>query len=577
MNKSLVSHYPMSEDAFAISEQEAVFRLKTGKEGISAVYFCYGDTAFKGNPVIFTKLLMNKIASDLYKDYYEIHVTEPYLRMVYYFEIIDENQQRYYYYADHFYDSISIDRNDLYKLPYLRKEDIAKVPSWLSKSTVYNIFPDSFATRKNYISKSASEVFYRGLSCKSKLGGTLKGITENLDYIQKLGFNTVYLNPIFTAGEYHKYDLIDYYTIDPNFGTNEDFLTLVNEVHKRNMKIVIDGVFNHSGWNFFAFKDVLKNQKDSIYRDWFYRLDFPIYSPDNYDDIPPYACFGYERHMPKLNTSNETVIAYFIGVVRYWTEKYHIDGWRLDVADEVDMNFWRAIRKAIKSVNPNCAIIGEVWQNAHAFLDGSMFDSVMNYDFRKHSIEFFANQHVTAHVFDSRISTLRMRYQSQFNFAQFNLLDSHDVPRFLSLCKNNLSIYKLAVVCLFTQQGVPMILYGDEQGLTGIKEDDYRQAMVFNNNHELFDFYQQISAIRTSHKTLMTGSYQTVHASEDHGLYVYKRADEIEEITVILNHANETSNIASFMQGNVIFQEGLSHGEIAPYGFAIFHKKLRKE
>lgn len=221
-----------------------------------------------------------------------------------------------------------------------------------------------------------------------KLGGTIRGITENLDYIRDLGFNCIYINPIFVAGEYHKYDLIDYFHIDPCFGTDEDFRNLVSTCHALGMRVIIDGVFNHVGWHFFAFEDVIEKGETSAYKDWFYGLQFPVQRPATGDEYPTYECFGYERMMPKTNTENPEVIRYFCDVGQYWVREFDIDGWRLDVASEINDAFWRAFRAAVKEAKPDCLLIGEVWESAQHWLNGDMFDSTMNYDFRKHCRRF---------------------------------------------------------------------------------------------------------------------------------------------------------------------------------------------
>lgn len=534
-------HQPLSNYAFSLSENALVFRLRTRKDDIEKVYFNFGDTAFRGNPVEFERCKMNIFMSDEYFDYYEIVIKDSYKRLVYYFEL-HKDQEIKFYYGDIVYDTVSPERNDLFKLPYHRKEDILDVPSWLKEATIYNIFPDSFASSKNAITGESKILDYKGFEVKSKLGGTIKGIEENLDYIKDLGFDTVYLNPIFTAGEYHKYDLIDYYSIDPCFGTNEDFKSLVDSCHEKDMRIIIDGVFNHCGWNFFAFLDVVENGEDSKYKDWFYALQFPVIKPDTFETIPNYECFGYERLMPKLNTSNKDVINYFMDVTTYWTKEFGIDGWRLDVADEVDVEFWRLFRKTVKNINKEVVIIGEVWQSAKYFLDGSMFDSTMNYSLLKHSKDFFAKRAISSEQFNTRITSLLTRYHKNINYGQLNLLDSHDVPRFLSHCDNDIHKYKLALLFLFTFVGAPMMFYGDEVGFTGIKEKDYRQKMKFTT-HDLVDFTKKITRLRRRYNSLKTGDYETILTNRKNGIFGYKRFNDEEEITIYLNVSDEQFNL----------------------------------
>jgi cyclomaltodextrinase / maltogenic alpha-amylase / neopullulanase len=566
MQYEAIYHQPLSNYAFAIDQEHVVFRLKAAKNDLIAVYICIGDTAFRGNPVLFTKYEMKIQYEDLYVCYYEVTIKNPTERMVYYFELKD-TEKTVYYYADMFKNSVSDERNDLFKFPFHRYDDIIDVPSWLKKACVYNIFPDSFATSKRSITKIGLEKEFEGKRVSSKLGGTIIGIMENLDYIKSTGFNTIYMNPLFTAGEYHKYDLIDYYSIDPCFGTNEDFKKLVEKAHEMDMKVIIDGVFNHAGWHFFAFDDVIRNQEKSKYKDWFYRLDFPIHRPITGDEIPPYSCFGYERMMPKLKTTNKEVVDYFLDVCAYWIENYDIDGWRLDVADEVDANFWRQFRNRAKSIKNDVAIIGEVWQSAQSFLDGSMFDSVMNYDFSKHSKSFFAYLETDALVFNSNVTQMMIRYRKNMTYGQLNLLDSHDVPRFLSHCKNDENRYKLAVVFLLTFVGAPMVFYGDEQGLTGIKEDEYRRPMEFDHHSKMKAFYHELLSLRQKHEVLSLGDFKTIYAESSGGLYIFDRYNDHEKIRIILNRNNEKREVLSF--GKVLFSNGYDGRFINPYSFAI--------
>ena len=285
-----VLHIQLSNYAFAIDEKTLCIRLRVSKDNVKSVTLFYGDTASRTSLVNFTSIKMNECASDESFTYFECLIENSYQRVVYYFEILDLENKIHFYYADNFYKEVSENRNDLYKFPYIRKEDVGTPPSWLKNTTFYNIFPDSFVSRKR---KGNKVLNFNGCEIKNKLGGTIKDIISKLDYIKDLGFNGVYINPLFMANEYHKYDVVDYFKIDPLFGTNKDFKNLVDEIHKRDMRVVIDLVLNHSGWYFFAFDDVIKNQEKSIYKDWFYGLRFPIYRPKTWEEIPPYDAFGY--------------------------------------------------------------------------------------------------------------------------------------------------------------------------------------------------------------------------------------------------------------------------------------------
>ena len=276
--------------------------------------------------------------------------------------------------------------------------------------------------------------------------------------------------------------------------------------------------------------------------------------------------------MPKTNTCNPEVQNYFCEVGRYWVREFDIDGWRLDVASEINDGFWRAFRQAVKEEKPECSLIGEVWETAQHWLNGDIFDSTMNYDFRKHCRRFFAEQSIDAAEFDARVSNMRMRYKLPVLYAQLNLLDSHDVSRFYSLCEKDPARMQLAVLFQMTFTGIPSVFYGDERGIYGLLEAEYRHEMTWSQEPPaLADFYKKAMHLRTEHPALCRGGYHTVEAGKKKGLYGYERADEKEKITVFLNNQIISADLPT-IEGKILWQQGYE-AEInclAPMGFAIF-------
>lgn len=505
INREAVLHIPLSNYAFANSEHKLTIRIRTQKDNVSACTLYYGDRACPSTPVVFEEIQMEIKARDELFDYYEATFETPYTRVCYYFKLQNEGEWTYYY-SERFSNELAIlyfernimeERSEYYQYPYILRTEIPDVPAWFKKAVVYNIFPDSFVGEKSGSPTQPREVILEnGKACRSRLGGTLKEVIKNLDYIQALGVNCIYFNPIFAAGEYHKYDTIDYYHIDPCLGTNEEFKHLVEEIHKREMKIIIDGVFNHCSWEFSAFEDVMDKGENSKYIDWFYDLKFPVRRPQSEKEKPGYACFAYEPKMPKLNTSNEEVQKYFANVGTYWIREYEIDGWRLDVANEIDRNFWRKFREAVKKENKEAILIGEVWENAESWLRGDIFDSTMNYEFRRICRDHIIGDNKNALTAAKQLEQMRLRYPTNLVNGQLNLLDSHDVPRFLSLCRGDLRKWKLACILLMLFPGVPSLFYGDEQAICGMKENEYRNPMVWSQNTQLCEFVQKIIEIR---------------------------------------------------------------------------------
>ncbi len=460
IHRQAITHIPLSQYAFANTTSNMTIRLRAAKGNLRSCTLWYGDRVCQKDPVEVTALPMKKVAEEILFDWYEATFDTPYSRVCYYFELESQDGEQLLYYADLFEQKPPKTRSEFYQYPFIRREELAGVPDWLRHAVVYNIFPDSFASGKRYLSGQSSQMKWeRGLTLNTRLGGTIRGIFENLDYICDLGFNCLYLNPIFTAGEYHRYDLLDYFHVCPNLGSDAEFRQLVDAAHEKGMKVLVDGVFNHCSWQFFAFDDVVKNGEQSQYRDWFYDLTFPVVRPDNPTEIPNYACFAYERKMPKLNSSNPEVREYFQKVCAYWITEFQ----RLDVANEVDREFWRGFRRAALQAKPDAVMIGEIWENSESWLRGDTFDSTMNYDFRKHCRDFFGTGELTAEQFHSRIIQMLYRYPTGITQGQLNLLDSHDVSRFLTECGGDVRRLHLAEVFLFTAPGVPCLFYGNQR------------------------------------------------------------------------------------------------------------------
>jgi len=542
-----VLHIPLSQYAFAETENRLVIRIRMKKGDLTECFLYYADRVCKKTPVEFHEIQMEICAKDEYFDYYEARVESSYNRICYYFKLVKRKEWTYYY-ADRFTKSLAdtyigekvVDgRSEYYQYPFLLREEIPDVPDWFKRAVVYNIFPDSFANGKRSLCIESKEYsLEEGTVCKTRLGGTIRGITQNLDYIQEMGFTCIYLNPVFTAGEYHKYDVLDYYHIDPCMGNEEAFKELVEKVHERGMKIIIDGVFNHCSWKFFAFEDVVKKGKESHYCDWFYQLEFPVVRPETEEEIPGYTCFAYERKMPKLNTSSDEVQDYFSKVGAYWVREYHVDGWRLDVANEIDKNFWRRFRRAVKAENPDAVLIGEVWEDAHVWLRGDAFDSVMNYDFRRICKEFLTADKPDAVKAAWQFERMRLRYPTNMVNGQLNLLDSHDVPRFLSLCKGETGLWKLACVLLMLMPGVPSLFYGDEKGIQGVSEAEYRQAMPWEKEDDVGGLIKELVSIRKEYMDA-AAEYIPLWDQIEDGVFSFCRGKEDKKITVFLNAGGE--------------------------------------
>ena len=558
MNPATIYHRPLSEYAFALDDTHYVFRLRTGKGEAVSCKFYYADRAIMTPELEFFSVPMEKFREDKYFDWFEIRLETGFERIAYYFELSD-GVETLSYYGDCYELVGQPNRADYFQLPFNHREDRLTIPEWTKDAIVYNIFPDSFADGK------------RKISCNSEvgLGGTIRGIADNLDYIASMGFNCIYMNPIFKAESYHRYDTLDYYEIDPQMGTKDDLKAMVEKAYSMGIRVILDGVFNHISSSHFMFRDVLEHGRDSEYYPCFYQLPENPKIPEP-NEYPEYTCFSYVANMPKTNTADPYLRQYFCDVGTYWIREFDIDGWRLDVANELDDGFLRAFRTAVKAAKPDALIVGEVWENAAHYLNGDMLDSAMNYDFRRYCRRFFAEETVGAETFDANVSTLLLRYRENALYAQLNLLDSHDVSRYLTLCGENTDKMELSVLLQMTFLGMPCVFYGDEKGLSGTAESEYRQAMAWEKYHPMEDIYRSMIALRKAHPALRYGNFRTIVASNS--VYSYSRTWNDTRITVTMNLGDVP--IQAPKHGRLLLKKGENRDIIGAWEYEVREEQI---
>lgn len=557
MNPATIFHRPMSEYAFALDDTHYIFRLRTGKGEAESVRFYYADRAVMTPKLQFAPLPMEKFRTDRYFDWYEIRLETRFERIAYYFEL-QNGVETLFYYGDCYEMAGTPTRADYFQLPFNHRADRFAAPAWTRDAVVYNIFPDSFAAGKRLAPNGAPP-------CR---GGTVRGVTENLDYIASLGFNCIYLNPIFAARSYHRYDTLDYYRIDPHMGAEDDLRDLVRRAHMLGIRVILDGVFNHVSSDHPFFRDVLEKGRASRYYSCFYALPETPRLPAA-GDLPGYTCFSYVADMPKTNTADPFLRQYFCDIGAYWVRKFDVDGWRLDVANELDDGFLRAFRASVKAAKSDALIVGEVWENAAHYLGGDMLDSAMNYDFRRYCRRFFAEQTVDAETFDTNVSTLLLRYNENALFAQLNLLDSHDVSRFLSLCGGKTERMELAVLLQMTFPGMPCVFYGDEKGLCGESEPEYRRPMEWDASSPLEEVYRRMIALRKTHPALRYGSFHTELACG--GVYRYSRVWNGTKITVAMNLGAEP--VKAEKRGTLLLKKGENRDIIGAWEYEVWEEQ----
>ncbi|MDH3307788.1 MAG: glycoside hydrolase family 13 protein, partial [Acidimicrobiia bacterium] len=269
-----------------------------------------------------------------------------------------------------------------------------KPPAWVADAVFYQIFPDRFSSSKAWPKPANLEAWEAPPTFHGYKGGDLVGVIEQLDWLEHLGINAIYFNPIFASGSNHRYHAWDFYRIDPLLGDDEVFDRLIDECHERGIKVVLDGVFNHTGRGFFQFHDILESGAGSPWTDWYSIYDFPVVAYDT-EDPPNYHAWWGLPALPKLNTDNPDVREYLMLVAEHWARR-GIDGWRLDVPQEITTpGFWEEFRTRVRSINPDLYIVGEIWDDASDWISrGDRFDATMNYLFAGHTLAFTAGSRV---------------------------------------------------------------------------------------------------------------------------------------------------------------------------------------
>lgn len=414
------------------------------------------------------------------------------------------------------------------------------VPSWVTDAIFYQIFPERFANGDPGNDPHGVHPWGDAPKPGNYFGGDLQGIIDHIDHLKHLGINALYLNPIFSAESNHKYNTKDYFTIDPAFGTNELFDEFLALCHRNDIRVVIDGVFNHVGTAHFAFQDVKKLGNASPYASWFNIYSFPV----NDARHPNYECWWGHGSLPKLMVEHPDVKKYLFEVTRYWTEK-GIDGWRLDVPNELPHEFWKEWRTLVRSINPDCYIVGELWQDASPWLKGDEFDATMNYRFRQACIDYFAHDKITAQQFIALLQDIRNAYPAECNYAMQNLLGSHDTERYLTIC--NGEDWRVLLTALFqmTYLGAPMIYYGDEIGMEGKTDPDCRRCMNWDTkrwNTVLYENIKKLSAIRTGSTALRRGTFEEIRETrQTHpDVVAFRRHYRSESVIVVINKGKKT-------------------------------------
>lgn len=418
------------------------------------------------------------------------------------------------------------------------------VPYWVQDAIFYQIFPDRFANGDPSKDPPNAQKWGATPTVWGFQGGDLRGIIQRFDYLLDLGVNALYLNPIFHSPSNHRYNTLDYYKIDPRLGDMIDFHALLDIAHRNNVRVLLDGVFNHTARGFFAFNDVLENGDHSAYKNWYHIHRFPLDAFSS-GDAAHYDAWWKIKSLPKLNTSNPEVRKYIMGVARYWLER-GIDGWRLDVPNEIDDDdFWLEFRHVVKSANRDAYILGEIWEVDPRWANDTHFDGLMHYPV-KNALLPMLHGHDKIDVFANKVEALLKVYPRENIHAMYVPLDSHDTERFLTLLHGHIQKLKLAFQFLFSYPGAPAIYYGDEVGVEGGKDPDCRRAFPWDPAQwkaDLHPWIQSLIAVRKARPSLRRGDYTRLMADPDTGVYAFARTLGGEKTVVVLNSSNQRRDL----------------------------------
>ncbi|MCW2955309.1 MAG: cyclomaltodextrinase [Thermoleophilia bacterium] len=457
------------------------------------------------------------------------------------------------------------------------------IPEWVKDAVFYQVFPERFANGDIGNDPQGTQPWGSTPTTEGMMGGDLQGVTQRMGYLTQLGVNALYMNPVFEAPSNHKYNTTSYDRVDSDFGGQAALTEMIDVAHRNGVKVMLDGVFNHVSHQHDWFKDVREKGPKSEYFDRFTVTNWPIkYTRDaegvlRSDDYKSWWNFAT---LPVLKTDHPKVREYFLSgkdsVVKKWLTEGKIDGWRMDVADDSNFSadYWRSTRKEVKSTNPNAYLLAENWHDASGMLQGDQFDGAMNYKhFQVPAKEFFAQKNLTSDQFVQRLDN---PYSAEARMGMFNLLDSHDTPRFITEAGGDWYRQRPAAIFQMTYVGAPVIYYGDEIAMEGAKDPDSRRGMEWEHvpgnrtkpgdphdmhpevrggdplttarngaevsrkarAEQMFTLYQKLIETRKAEPALRRGDFQVLATHNADSTLVYRRkvADNARDAIVALNN-----------------------------------------
>lgn len=547
MNFAAIRHKATDIECYAKNLDDLVIQLFTGYD-IDKVFLIHGDPfevgilggnhKWKGKRTEITdkRRLKNHLL-------WRIVVSPKFKRCRYYFEIHSGSEVSFMM-EDGFHESAEHlpGMLECFTYPWMNPADIYVAPKWVEDVVWYQIFPDRFCRVLSDDASGKKLPDWQGNKPVKKeiiYGGNFAGIISRLDYLKDLGISGIYLNPINQSCTSHKYDTVDYLTIDPILGDKELMKKLTSEAHKRGIRIMLDGVFNHSGWIFPQWKDVEKRGAESPYYSWFMVNEWPFDKPGNNARNGKFYSFAFVDGMPKLNTNNQEVIDYLLNVCEKWVKDYDIDALRLDVANEISHKFCRQLRQRMLGLKSDFYIIGEIWHDSTAWLRGDEFDAVMNYPLSNSLVNFWLDKTQKAEDFEFAINRCYSMYMEQISQVLFNLLDSHDTIRLVTKLGNIDWFYQQMAV-LFTMPGSACIYYGTEIAMEGDYDPDCRRCMPWDeiDNGRYDDkiaVMKRLIKMRNENKLCKSLDIKFIHDNENARFVHYRKIGNGAVLDVRLN------------------------------------------
>lgn len=578
MELGSISHRSAFTDAYARSKDEVVINLRTGKDitAVSLIHddpFAGGATGFmpwegKAEPMTIVRELQ-------YHYIWSITLRPKFKREQYYFSI-SAGEETLLMFEDGFYTREQADKpgrlKQYFKFPWLNPADVFTTPAWVNDTIWYQIMPDRFRRGdmgpKKYPLRKWEDP--KNIHFWDFYGGDLKGITEKLPYLQKLGITGIYMTPIFQSTSNHKYNTTSYETIDPDFGTEEDLIALVDQAHSLGIRVMLDAVFNHTGTELAQWRDVVEKGPESPWWDWFFVNKWPIPKLPHGTGDGRFYSFAFTGMMPKLNTNNPEVMDYCLSRCRYWVENWHIDGIRFDVGNEVSHAFLKHLNAGLKALKPDLFLLGEIWHDSVQWLQGDEYDAVMNYPFLESLHNFWLDEG-TARDLMYAMNHCYSLYPEQVNEVQFNFLDTHDTMRVLTRCGDK-DVFYQQLAALMTMPGSACIYYGTEIAMEGGDDPDCRRPMPWHRieagecDADLAEVSALI-ALRKAYPQLRRGRVLWKFHETAPRLVCYGRQLEGHStITIYLNAGKEAVSVPA---GQLLYSRKLAGTVLDPGGIAI--------